>query len=652
MLLRKGTNTMSDFFALPPAPRELKLIDRRWQGQSPLKALNEVFGYPDFRQPQGAVVQHLVAGGDAFVLIPTGGGKSLCYQIPSLVRQGVGIVVSPLIALMKDQVDALQKRGVSAETLNSSCSFAEQKRIERMAHRGELDLLYVAPERFSTERFLDLIDSCEISLFAIDEAHCVSQWGHDFRPDYLRVGDIIAHKCPNTPKVALTASADPATCADIKERLHLHEAVDFTTSFDRPNIRYEVVAREGDGHEQLLKFIQKKHLGESGIVYRSSRQKVEKTAKFLRDNGINAIPYHAGMPSDHRARNQERFLAETPIVAVATIAFGMGIDKPDVRFVAHIDLPGSVEGYYQETGRAGRDGKASVAWLAYSGADVSKRFRLIAQSEDPEERKELARAKFERVISIMESPRCRRQAILRHFGETHSGNCNSCDRCLKPPPMYDATADVKKMLAVVARTNERYGAAHVTDILTGRQTQRVLAKKHDELPVFGTGSELTAESWRSIFRQICALNLVEFDRKSMGGVILTVHGRAVLRGERKVELVREGVYIPLVKPRRHVHRTAEGTRDVVPPKRLELWSYLCECRARLAREVDLRPDRLMSDGVLARIVSSLPETRSELVAVIGHDRCKPAQLDQILALLHAHGQGGAEQAQETFSIEF
>ncbi|MFN3311734.1 MAG: DNA helicase RecQ, partial [Thermomonas sp.] len=463
-----------------------------------LATLRRVFGHSGFRGEQGAIVEHLLAGGDALVLMPTGGGKSLCYQLPALLREGAAVVVSPLIALMQDQVESLRQLGVRAAFLNSSLEAAEAAAVERQFTDGALDLLYVAPERLLTPRFLGLLERVRIALFAIDEVHCVSQWGHDFRPEYRQL-TLLHERWPEVPRIALTATADAPTRREIVERLALQDARQFVSSFDRPNIRYTVAPRDG-GQRQLLEFLET-HRDESGIVYCLSRRKVEATAELLAGHGLRALAYHAGLDANTRAERQRRFLREEAIVMVATIAFGMGIDKPDVRFVAHLDLPKSLEGYYQETGRAGRDGEPAEAWMAYGLGDAVLLRRMIEDGEASDERKRLEHGKLDALIGYCESTGCRRQSLLAYFGESHPGACGSCDNCLSPPRTWDATEAARKALSCVYRTGQRFGAAHVIDVLRGADTAKVRQFGHAALSTYGIGRELDAAQWRGVFRQ-------------------------------------------------------------------------------------------------------------------------------------------------------
>ncbi|MFO1303121.1 MAG: DNA helicase RecQ [Burkholderiales bacterium] len=573
-----------------------------------LAVLRETFGYDAFRGAQSDIVAHVTSGGDALVLMPTGGGKSLCYQIPSLLRAGTGVVVSPLIALMHDQVAALTQAGVRAAFLNSTQDAAQARGVERALLAGELDLLYVAPERLLMPRCLDLLDRARIALFAIDEAHCVSQWGHDFRPEYLGLS-VLHERFPAVPRVALTATADPQTREEIVERLALHGARVFVSSFDRPNIRYAIVDKV-EPRAQLLRFIRDEHAGDAGIVYCLSRRKVDETAQWIAAQGIDALPYHAGMDTDARRANQDRFQREEGIVMVATIAFGMGIDKPDVRFVAHLDLPKSVEGYYQETGRAGRDGQPADAWMAYGLADVVQQRRLIESSDADDAHKRVSAAKLEALLGLCETAGCRRVRLLSYFGEA-SQPCGNCDTCLAPPRTFDATEAARKALSAIYRTGQRFGVVHVVDVLRGKVSERVTQWGHDRLSVFGIGADLDEAAWRSVFRQLVALGFVDVDHAAYGALKLAEAARPVLKGEARVQMreltERAG------KPRRDRSKASAGLApaDAAMLERLKAWR-LAEARAQ-----SVPAYVILHDSTLAEIARRRPARMTDLAAVPG-----------------------------------
>jgi ATP-dependent DNA helicase RecQ len=585
-----------------------------------LDTLRRVFGFAAFRGAQEEIVGHVCAGGDALVLMPTGGGKSLCYQIPALLREGTAVVVSPLIALMQDQVAALTQAGVRAAALNSSLPGAESARIERAFAAGELDLLYVAPERLLMPRCLELIDRAHVALFAIDEAHCVSQWGHDFRPEYLGLS-VLHERYPAVPRIALTATADPLTRAEIVERLALADARVFVSSFDRPNIRYTIVDKD-DARAQLLAFIRGEHPGEAGIVYCLSRRRVDETAAWLAGKGIAAIPYHAGMDNADRSANQARFQREDGIVVVATIAFGMGIDKPDVRFVAHLDLPKSVEGYYQETGRAGRDGLPADAWMAYGLADVVQQRRLVEQSEADDAFKRVATAKLDALLGLAETASCRRVRLLDYFGEA-SAPCGNCDNCLTPPQTWDATDAARRALSAIYRTGQRFGAAYVIDVLCGKADERVLRLGHERLSVFGIGADLDNATWRSVFRQLVAQGLVHVDHEAFGALKLAEASRAVLRGEATVAMRRTVARAPRA-PKVRGEALGLGAAAQSLFERLRAW------RGGQARAQGVPAYVILHDRTLAAIAQTEPADLAALARIDGIGTVKLARYGEAI----------------------
>ena len=573
--------------------------------------LKDIFGYPAFRGRQAEIIDALVSGRDCLVLMPTGGGKSLCYQIPALLREGTGVVVSPLIALMQDQVAALKELGVRAAFLNSTLSSGEALAIERALAVGELDLLYVAPERLLTPRCLDLLARTRIALFAVDEAHCVSQWGHDFRPEYIQLS-VLHERFPAVPRIALTATADRVTREEIVARLKLGDAEIFIASFDRPNIRYQIVEK-ANARKQLLDFIRAEHGGEAGIVYCLSRRKVEETAAFLGEQGIRALPYHAGMDALARETNQSRFQREDGIVMVATIAFGMGIDKPDVRFVAHLDLPKSIEGYYQETGRAGRDGLPADAWMAYGLADVVQLRRMMAESEADEQYKRVAAAKLDAMLGLCETVRCRRVRLLDYFGEATGslGPCGNCDTCLDPPEVWDGTTAAQKLLSAIYRTGQRFGAGHVIDVLLGRATDRVNQWRHAGLSTFGVGTELSDQEWRGVARQLVASGLLAVDHDAYGAFKLTEASRAVLKGEQPVSLRKQA---PKARPAKKKRLAAFDGLSAVEAglyERLRAW------RADAARAHGVPAYVILHDATLRDIAHLRPGSLDALRAISG-----------------------------------
>lgn len=581
--------------------------------ETPLQVLRRVFGYDAFRGPQAEIIEHLAHGGDCLVLMPTGGGKSLCYQIPALLRPGCGIVVSPLIALMQDQVDGLCQLGVKAARLDSSLDPQQAFATERALQRGELDLLYVAPERLLSERFLHLLETARIALFAIDEAHCVSQWGHDFRPEYCQLS-LLHQRWPEVPRIALTATADQPTREEIGERLELGQARWFVSSFDRPNIRYRVVQKHQARH-QLLDFLED-YRGQSGIVYCLSRRKSEETAELLIEHGYTALPYHAGLEANVRSSHQRRFLREDGVVMCATLAFGMGIDKPDVRFVAHLDLPRSVEAYYQETGRAGRDGEPAEAWLCYGLSDVVTLSRMIAEGNADEERKRLEQRKLDALLGYCESTRCRRQALLNGFGETYPQPCGNCDNCLDPPITWDGTEAAQKLLSCIYRTGQRFGAGHVIDVLRGSSNERIQRQGHTHLSTWGIGADLDINAWRSVVRQLIASGVLVADPLAFGALRLCEPARAILQGATTVRLRQD------TRPARRGRSKGRGTSaatvvSALPDAAQARFDALRELRKRLATEQNVPAYMIFHDRTLREIAMIDPEDLDTLATVSG-----------------------------------
>ncbi len=591
---------------------------------TPLHILQHVFGYHAFRGEQGAIVEHLIGGGDALVLMPTGGGKSLCYQIPALARTGCGVVVSPLIALMQDQVDQLKELGVAAAFLNSTLNSESARAVEQSFLSGALQLLYVAPERLLTGRFLNLLKHAPVALFAIDEAHCVSQWGHDFRPEYLGLS-VLADEYPGIPRIALTATADHATRAEIIEKLRLQQAHQFVSSFDRPNLRYSIIEKKSS-KEQLLTFLRREHEGDSGIVYCLSRKRVEATAEWLRSKEIRALPYHAGLDAETRARNQATFLREEGIVMVATIAFGMGIDKPDVRFVAHLDLPKSIENYYQETGRAGRDGLPADAWLAYGLNDVIQLTGMIESSSAAEEQKDIERRKLEAMLGLCETTACRRQTLLGYFGE-EAIPCGNCDNCLNPPQLTDMTEAARKALSCVFRTGNRFGVGHLIDVLQGKATDKVQEFLHQHVSTFAIGKDLDEASWRAVFRQLLARGALRVSPQGHGGLELSDAAKPILRGE-----------IPLYRRARieKFHYHDKNSEFDTPSDRL-LWQSLRLCRKRLADAQNVPAYVIFGDATLKEMVRFKPADHYELGRLTGvGDRKLEKYGNNFLAVIRQH----------------
>ncbi|MCW2919968.1 MAG: ATP-dependent helicase [Actinomycetia bacterium] len=589
------------------------------------RVLQRVFGYDSFREGQQEIIDHVVAGGDALVLMPTGGGKSLCYQIPALVRKGVGVVVSPLIALMQDQVDALTALGARAGFLNSTQDPDERRRVESAFLSGELDLLYLAPERLRAESTLRLLDRGTISLFAIDEAHCVSQWGHDFRPDYLALSTL-HERWPEVPRIALTATATEATHAEIASRLNLKDARHFVASFDRPNIQYRI-APKNEPKRQLLELLRTEHPGDAGIVYCLSRASVEKIAEFLVENGIEALPYHAGLDTRTRAANQARFLRDDGVVMVATIAFGMGIDKPDVRFVAHLDLPKSVEGYYQETGRAGRDGMPSTAWLAYGLNDVVQQRKMIDTSEGDDAHRRRLSIHLDAMLALCETVECRRVQLLAYFGQ-HSTACGNCDTCLSPPESWDGTIAAQKLLSAVLRLrrerNQKFGAGHVIDILLGKNTPKIVQHDHNSLTVFGIGTELRDTEWRGVVRQLLAQGLLSVEG-DYGTLVLTEASDEVLYKRRQVLLRREAERAARAAK---AAKSRRATPVDLPEEAVPVFEQLRTWRAATAKEQGVPAYVIFHDATLRQIAAESPSSLAELGTVSGVGENKLAKYGQ------------------------
>jgi ATP-dependent DNA helicase RecQ len=604
---------------------------------SALAVLNSVFGLPAFRGEQEAIVRHVTNGGNCLVLMPTGGGKSLCYQLPSLLRQGCGIVVSPLIALMRDQVAGLLEAGVKAAVLNSTLSLGETSEVEARLLAGDLDLLYIAPERLLTPRCLALLGRARIALFAIDEAHCVSQWGHDFRPEYIGLS-VISERFPDVPRVALTATADGLTRKEIVDRLRLADAPSFVASFDRPNIKYEIVDKQ-NAPAQLKAFIAERHAGDAGIVYCLSRAKVEDTAAALTKAGVTALPYHAGLDASSRARNQDRFINEDGVVIVATIAFGMGIDKPDVRFVAHLDLPKSIEAYYQETGRAGRDGKPSSAWMAYGLSDIVQQRRMIEESAGAEAFKRVSIGKLEALVGLAETTNCRRARLLKYFGEhPKADKCDNCDNCLSPPRLRDGKVIAQKLLSCAYRTGQRFGAMHLIDVLIGRLTERVKQFGHDRISVFGIGRELNEKQWRAVIRQLVALDHLQPDTEAFGALKLTDSARGVLKGETEVMLREETPGSRLrasrTKSRRgDISHPSAGQGEAGDPN---LLGALRAWRSQMARKRGVPAYVVLHDSTIDGIATSQPRTLEQLRDIPGiGDKKLEHYGDELIALVKA-----------------
>ncbi|MDZ7841999.1 MAG: DNA helicase RecQ [Gammaproteobacteria bacterium] len=579
------------------------------------KLLQDTYGYAAFKGNQQAVIEAVLAGRDALVLMPTGGGKSLCYQIPALVRDGVGIVVSPLIALMQDQVSALRLLGLNAAFLNSTLSLPEQQSLFRQLDAGEVDLVYIAPERLLQPDTLDRLARCRVSVIAIDEAHCVSQWGHDFRQDYLGL-NILRERFPGVPRLALTATADARTRTEIIERLDLDDAERFISGFDRPNIRYTVQVKR-DARRQLLHFLTDRR-GQSGIVYCMSRKKVDAMAEWLCGQGFTALPYHAGLAAEVRERHQQRFLREDSVVIVATIAFGMGIDKPDVRFVAHLDLPKSLESYYQETGRAGRDGEPAEAWMVYGLQDVVRLRQMLDESGASDQQKRIERQKLDALLGWCEVTTCRRRALLEYFNDSLEGDCGNCDICLRPPTTWDATVAAQKLLSCVYRTGQRFGSAHVIDVLLGKRSDKTAQHRHDQLSTFGIGADLAQQQWRSILRQLLVQGYLYADAERFGALTLTAQSRSLLRGEITLFLRED----PGAREDNSLRKKPRADRDAVPEEDRGLWEALRDCRKRLADEHGVPPYMVFHDSTLMDMLAYRPATNDDLLAINGVGQAK------------------------------
>ena len=587
-----------------PESKEMQEIN-----DNALSILDSTFGYAEFRFDQEEIINRLIQGNDAIVLMPTGGGKSLCYQIPSIVRHGVGIIVSPLIALMQDQVTSLRQLGVNAAYLNSTLDAQTASEIEQKLLNNQIDLLYIAPERLMTERFLSLLDKAPIALFAIDEAHCVSQWGHDFRPEYIQLS-ILHQRYPSIPRIALTATADETTRREIITRLNLTDAKLFVSSFDRPNIRYQISQNQGNAREQLLRFIRNEHENDAGIVYCLSRKKVEQTAEWLSSKGLNALPYHAGLPVEVRQNNQHRFLTEDSIVIVATIAFGMGIDKPDVRFVAHLNLPKSIEAYYQETGRAGRDGEAANAWMMYGLQDVIMLKQMMESSDADDAHKRVEHHKLQSMLGFSEITTCRRQALLNYFGDHLEKPCGNCDTCLSPVETWDASIVAQKALSCVYKTEQRFGVNYLIEVLLGKENERIKQFGHNALTLFGIGAELNAIQWRSVFRQLIARNLLSVDIEGFGSLRLTEQCRPILRGEETLMLRKDN------KQESSQQRGRKAKNNVKQEDNL-LWEALRACRKKISDELDVPPYVIFHDAALMEMLGRQPQNKEQFSKITG-----------------------------------
>ena len=602
--------------------------------QKALEILNSLYGYDSFRGHQAEIIETVSAGNNALVLMPTGGGKSLCYQIPSLVRDGVGVIITPLIALMQDQVDAMQQLGVKAAFLNSILSHSEQNTIEQQLRAGQLDLLYIAPERLIQPYTQELLANCKLALFAIDEAHCVSQWGHDFRADYLSLS-LLQERFPSIPRIALTATADVRTRKEIVERLSLTDARAFVSGFDRPNIRY-AIANKTTVKKQLLDFL-KQRQNEAGIVYCLSRKKVEDTAAWLTQQGFTALPYHAGLPAQLRQTHQKRFLRDDGVIIVATIAFGMGIDKPDVRFVAHLDLPKSIEAYYQETGRAGRDGLPADAWMVFGLQDVVRLQQMAQESDGSEQFKRAERHKLDAMLGLCEVTSCRRKVLLNYFADNAPDQCGNCDNCQIPPQTWDATEAAQKLLSCVYRTGQRFGAMHMMDVLQGKETDKVVQHGHQQQSTFGLGKNIHEAQWRSLIRQLVVRGLLRVDIEGYSALQLTDQCRPVLKGEQSLFLRIEEIKAPTAKkPGSKSARKAQ-----ILPEDQELWDELRECRKMLAEESNVPPYVIFHDATLKEMLDTMPTSEAEMLRINGVGESKLEKYgDDFLHILRRHAEVG------------
>ena len=597
---------------------------------SALSVLNTVFGYAEFRKPQDEVINTVINGNNALVLMPTGGGKSLCYQVPALIRSGCAIVISPLIALMQDQVNALTLLGVNASFLNSSLDHQQANNVEQALMQGQLDLLYIAPERLTQPRMLSLLQQCNIALFAIDEAHCVSQWGHDFRADYLQLS-LLPQQFPLVPRIALTATADPRTHKEISEKLQLDDAKHFVAGFDRPNIQYRI-GQKANARQQLLNFIRHEHAHDAGIIYCLSRKKTEETANWLCQQGLQALPYHAGLPNEVKELHQNRFLREDGLIIVATIAFGMGIDKPDVRFVAHLDLPKSIESYYQETGRAGRDGQAANAWMVYGLQDVIKLKQMLDKSQAPEQQKRIERQRLDAMLGLCEITTCRRQTLLHYFAEHLAKPCGNCDTCITPVEKWDGTDAARKALSCVYRSGQRFGVNHLIDILLGKNSAKITQYQHQQLTTFGIGTELDTNQWHSVFRQLVSRGYIYADMDSFGAFKLTDKCRPLLRGEESIELRKDNTQ--LSKKQNARKSSKSKVKANVPEHGEPLWQALRALRKKLADEHGIPPFTVFHDSALIDMITTKPGNREQLLAISGVGVSKLDKYgDQFLAVL-------------------